>query len=151
MEILMRNLILSSAAAMALAAVPAFGQDKGSSPDTSTDTSASASADAQPAGQPAPPVQSADEANAQAAPAPATTTVETDAATGAGAVVTNFPGNVTPPPPANKSYPVCSRKIQESARIRARLGLPAARAPCATGPASPPAKAAGRRWPRPVL
>ncbi len=124
MEILMRNLILSSVAAMALAAVPALAQDKGSSPDTSTDTSASASTDAQPADRAAPPVQSADEANAQAAPAPATTTVEADAATGAGTVVTNFPGNATPPPPANKSYPVCSRKIQDECQNPGEGGAP---------------------------
>lgn len=116
MEILMRKLILTSVAAMALATVPALAQDKTSSPDTSTD--------AQPADQTAPPVQSAGEANAQAAPAPATTTVETDAATGAGAVVTNFPGNATPPPPANKSYPACSRKIQDECQNPGEGGAP---------------------------
>ena len=53
MEILMRKLILTSVAAMALATVPALAQDKTSSPNTSTS--------AQPADQTAPPVQSAGE------------------------------------------------------------------------------------------
>ena len=115
----MRNLILTGVSAIALAAVPALAQD--SSADTSASAAPSTTAPADPA---APPAQSADEANAQAAPAPATTTVETDAATGAGAVVTNFPGNATPPPPANKSYPVCSRKIQDECQNPGEGGAP---------------------------
>jgi len=118
MEKPMRNLILTGAAALVLAAAPALAQD--AAPDKDANASATPSADA----QAAPPVQSADEANAQAAPAPPTTTVETDAATGAGAVVTTYPGNVTAPPLANKAYPVCSRKVQDECQNPGEGGAP---------------------------
>jgi hypothetical protein len=118
MEKPMRNLILTGVTAIALAAVPALAQDATTDADSHT-----------PAGpgtevQAPPPVQSADEANAQAAPAPPTTTVETDAATGAGAVVTTYPGNVSAPPVANKSYPVCTRKLQDECQNPGEGGAP---------------------------
>ena len=109
----MRNLILSSVAAIALATVPALAQE--------TDNDANASA---PAEQAAPQTQSADQANAEAAPASPTTTVVPEAASGAGAVVTTFPGNVTAPPPANKHYPVCSRTIQDECQNPGEGGAP---------------------------
>jgi hypothetical protein len=119
MEIPMRNLILSGVAAIALASVPALAQDSGT-----PDTGASTSADSQAADQAAPAPPSADSANADVAPAPPTTTVDTDAATGAGAVVTNYPSNVTAPPPAAKSYPVCSQSVQDECQNRGEGGAP---------------------------
>jgi hypothetical protein len=104
----MRNLILTGAAAIALAAMPAVAQDSGASSTASTP----------------PPVQSADEANARAAPAPPTTTVEPGAASGAGAVVTTYPGNVSAPPPAAESYPVCSHKVQDECQNPGEGGAP---------------------------
>ena len=124
MERPMRNIILTGVAALALAIVPAIAQDSGSS----TDTSAGASADSetQPADQAAPPAQSADQANAQAVPAPPTTTVQTDAATGAGEVVTNYGGNLTPPPASalNKTYPVCRGAVQDECQNAGEGGAP---------------------------
>ena len=109
----MRNLILSGVAAIALAAVPALAQE--------TDNDANASAPAEPA---APQPQSADQANAEAAPAPPTTTVVPGAASGAGAVVTTFPGNGAPPPAANRQYPVCTRKLQDECQNPGEGGAP---------------------------
>jgi glucose/arabinose dehydrogenase len=109
----MRNLILSGVAAIALATVPALAQE------TDNDANASAQAD-----QAAPQPQSADQANAEAAPAPATTTVVPEAASGAGAVVTTFPGNVTAPPPAARDYPVCTRKLQDECQNPGEGGAP---------------------------
>ena len=109
----MRNLILSGIAAIALAAVPALAQE--------TDNDANPSA---PADQTAPPPQSANQANAQAAPAPPTTTVVPGAASGAGTVVTTFPGNVAPPPPAARDYPVCTRKLQDECQNPGEGGAP---------------------------
>jgi hypothetical protein len=120
MEKPMRNLILAGVAAMALATFPALAQDN----SADTPPADQAAPAAQPADQAPPPVQSADDANAQAAPAPPTTTVETDAATGAGAVVTTYPGNVAAPPPANKAYPVCSRKVQDECQNPGEGGAP---------------------------
>ena len=102
----MRNLILSGVAAIALAAVPARAQE--------SDNDANASAPAEPA----------DQANAEAAPAPPTTTVVPGAASGAGAVVTTFPGNVAPPPAANRHYPVCTRKLQDECQNPGEGGAP---------------------------
>jgi hypothetical protein len=98
----MRNLIQGGIAAIALAAIPALAQE------ADNDANAGASTE-----QTTPQPQSADQANAQAAPAPPTTTIVPGAASGAGAVVTTFPGNVSPPPPANRHYPVCTRKLQD--------------------------------------
>lgn len=119
MERPMRMIILSGAAALALATVPALAQDN-TATTTSTTTTTEKSAD-QPAA-----AQSADEANAAAAPAPVTTTVVTDAATGAGAVVTDAPGNLTPPPASalNKHYPVCTRKLQDECQNPGEGGAP---------------------------
>ena len=79
--------------------------------------------------------QTADEANAQVQPASPRTTVTpapgSPPATGPdgpaaanpspGApvtVTTTYPGNLTPPPPSalNKTYPVCTRTLQDSCR-----------------------------------
>ncbi len=77
------------------------------------------------------PAQAADEANAAATPpAPRTAVVaEADtagAASGAGAVVTTYPGNLAPPPASalNKDYPVCSRAIQDSCQNPGEGGAP---------------------------
>ena len=123
MERPMRTIILSGVAALALATVPALAQGDNSSTTTTPTTTTK-----QPADQAAPPpaVQSADKANAEATPAPATTTVVTDAATGAGAVVTTIPGNDTGPPAAalNKKYPVCRGAVQDECQNPGEGGAP---------------------------
>lgn len=122
MERPMRNIILTGVAALAFATVPAIAQDSGSS----ADTNASADTSSQPADQAAPSAQSADQANAQATPAPPTTTVQTDAATGAGEAVTNYGGNLTPPPASalNKTYPVCRGAVQDECQNPGEGGAP---------------------------
>ncbi|MBO0748900.1 MAG: hypothetical protein J2O44_00515 [Porphyrobacter sp.] len=122
----MRNIILTSAAALALAAVPAIAQDNTPQTDANSDAPASAPSNAQPADQAPPAPQSADQANAEAPPAPPTTTVQTDAATGASAAVTTFPGNDTGPPASalNKKYPVCTRKLQDECQNPGEGGAP---------------------------
>jgi hypothetical protein len=117
METIMRTLLLAGAAALTLTALP---------------TALAAQ-------------QSADQANAQARPAPATTTVtpnpgspatvthHPDGTTtvspnpGAPAVVTHDnPGNVAPPPQSamNKSYPVCTRALQDNCQNPGEGGAP---------------------------
>ena len=105
MERPMRTIVLGGIAAIALIAAPAFAQDAGSD---------------------APQTKSADQANADTPPAPPTTTVVTDAATGAGAVVTTIPGNDAGPPASalGKSYPVCSRKVQDECQNPGEGGAP---------------------------
>ena len=105
MERPMRTIVLNGVAALALIAAPAIAQD---------------------AGADAPQTKSADQANAEATPAPPTTTVVTDAATGAGAVVTTIPGNDVGPPASalNKSYPVCSRSVQDECQNPGEGGAP---------------------------
>jgi hypothetical protein len=48
------------------------------------------------------------------------------AASGAGAVGTNIPGNLTPPPASalNRDYPVCTRKLQDSCQNPGEGGAP---------------------------
>ena len=124
MERPMRTIILSSVAALALATVPALAQDDSASSEVQQ--ADQAATPAQPAGQAAPAPQSADQANAENPPAPPTATVEPGAASGAGAVVTSFPGNDTDPPASalNKTYPVCSRTIQDECQNPGEGGAP---------------------------
>jgi hypothetical protein len=83
--------------------------------------------------------QTADQANAQNLPAPATTTVTTTPAQPATTTVTttpaqpaqttittNNPGNLTPPPASamNKTYPVCSRTVQDNCQNPGEGGAP---------------------------
>ena len=83
--------------------------------------------------------QTANEANAAARPAPSTTTVTTAPAVPAQTtvtttpaqparttVVTNNPGNLTPPPASalNKSYPVCTRTLQDNCQNPGEGGAP---------------------------
>jgi hypothetical protein len=83
--------------------------------------------------------QSADEANAQAQPAPSTTTVVTTPAVPAETtvtttparpaqttVVTEHPGNLTAPPASamNKTYPLCTRALQDSCQNPGEGGAP---------------------------
>jgi hypothetical protein len=106
----MRTLLLAGATALALATVPA-----------------------------ALAALSADQANAQAQPAPPTTTVTTTPAVPAQTtvtttpaqpprttIVTNNPGNLTPPPASalNKTYPVCSRQLQDNCQNPGEGGAP---------------------------
>jgi hypothetical protein len=59
--------------------------------------------------------------------APAQTTVTTTPARPAQTtVVTNNPGNLTPPPPQalNKTYPVCSRTLQDNCQNPGEGGAP---------------------------
>lgn len=93
----MRTLMLAGAAALTLAAIPsALGAQAATA-------------------QPAP--QTADQANARQQPLPTTTTtVPATTPDKPDTVVTNHPGNLTPPPPQalNKTYPVCTRTLQDS-------------------------------------
>jgi len=105
-------------AALALSTVPALAQDN--TPQTGANSNA-------PAAQPADTPPSADEANAQVQPAPPTTTlVEPGAASGAGAVITTYPGNDAGPPASalNKQYPVCTRKLQDECQNPGEGGAP---------------------------
>jgi hypothetical protein len=89
--------------------------------------------------------QSADQANAQAKPGPVTTTVTPNPGSpatvthnpdgsvtvspnpGAPAVVVhNNPGNLTPPPQSamNKTYPVCTRRLQDNCQNPGEGGAP---------------------------
>ncbi len=117
MERPMRNLILTGAAALALASVPALAQDADATPDRDSATTTQ---------QPAPPPIPADEANAQATPAPPTVTIVPGAASGAGGVVTTYPGNDNGPPASafNKSYPVCTRELQDECQNLGEGGAP---------------------------
>lgn len=113
----MRNILLAGATALALAALP---------------TALNAQ-------------QDADEANAQARPAPPTTTVTPNRGApatvtpnadgsdtvspnpGGPAVVThNNPGNLSPPPASalNKTYPVCTRQLQDNCQNPGEGGAP---------------------------
>jgi hypothetical protein len=70
---------------------------------------------------------SADALNARSAPAPATTTVVTSADPAApDAVVTDYPGNADSVPPAamNKTYPVCTARLQDNCQNRGEGGAP---------------------------
>ena len=107
----MRTLMLAGAAALAFA-TPAglVAQDATSNAETTE------------AAEPAPvaaPVETADEANAEATPLPITEQVipaaepdEPDT------VVTTHHGNLTPPPATalNKTYPLCTRTLQDNCR-----------------------------------
>ena len=83
--------------------------------------------------------QTADQANAANQPAPATTTVTTTPAVPAQTtvtttpaqpaqttVVTNNPGNLTAPPASamNKTYPVCTRTLQDNCQNPGEGGAP---------------------------
>lgn len=83
--------------------------------------------------------QTAAQANAQNSPAPATTTVTTTPAQPATTTVTTTPaqpaqttitttnpGNLTPPPASamNKTYPVCTRTLQDSCQNPGEGGAP---------------------------
>ena len=72
------------------------------------------------------PAQSAAEANAQTADRPATTTVVPGDADTPTRVVRNDPGNLTSPPASalNKTYPVCTRQIQDSCQNPGEGGAP---------------------------
>ena len=68
--------------------------------------------------------QAANQANAQAQPAPPTTTVTTTPSTTV--VSTNNPGNLTAPPASamNKTYPVCTRTLQDNCQNPGEGGAP---------------------------
>lgn len=122
----MRKLIFAGAAALALTAFPA-----------------ALSAQAQQPGGPE--SQTADEANRAAQPAPPRTTVSPNPGSAAtvtrnvdgsvtvdpnrgspATVTTTFPGNATPPPPSalNKTYPVCTRQVQDNCQNAGEGGAP---------------------------
>ena len=106
----MRTFILAGAAALSLAVGPA---------------ALSAQAGGQPASQPAP--QTADQANARAQPPPPTTEVIDDGDPQTPAtIVENNPGNLTPPPASafNKTYPVCTRTLQDNCQNPGEGGAP---------------------------
>ena len=100
----MRTFPLAGAAALALLAAPAALTAQAASPQ-----------------------QTADQANAQAQPAPANTRVVPAPAPGQPAtVVDNHPGNLTAPPPQafNKTYPPCSRALQDNCQNPGEGGAP---------------------------
>lgn len=83
--------------------------------------------------------QTANQANAQAQPAPTTTTVVTTPAVpgqttvtttpaqpAQTTVITNHSGNLSAPPPQafNKSYPVCTRALQDNCQNAGEGGAP---------------------------
>lgn len=71
--------------------------------------------------------QTADDLNRQSAPALPNTVVTHDPNTGApNAVISNYPGNMVTAPPMdmNKSYPVCTGKIQDNCQNRGEGGAP---------------------------
>lgn len=115
MERPMRNLILTGAAALALVSLPALAQEAAGALDPATATE-----------RPSPTPRSADQANAQAAPTPPTVTIVPGAASGAGAVVTTYPGNDNGPPASafNKRYPVCTRELQDECQNPGEGGAP---------------------------
>ena len=103
--------------------------------------------------------QSADEANAQNQPAPATTTVTTTPAEPARTtvvttpaqpaqttIVTNTPGNLTAPPPQafNKTYPVCTRTLQDSCQNPGEGGAPGRSRALGYWPGEPASERSGR-------
>ncbi|MXP40972.1 hypothetical protein GRI75_04850 [Altererythrobacter soli] len=97
------------------AQIAAQANDSQTSVGASTSVDASASA------------QTANQANARAVPPPSSTTVvdEGDPATPATVVRTN-PGNLTPPPASaqNKTYPVCTAKVQDNCQNPGEGGAP---------------------------
>jgi hypothetical protein len=102
----MRKLLIAGAALIALTAIPGTSSAQGVS-------------DAVPG--------SADQLNGQSAPAPATTTTVLSADPSMpDTVVTNYPGNMAAVPPAamNKSYPVCTPKLQDGCQNRGEGGAP---------------------------
>lgn len=106
----MRTVLLAGAAALTVTALPA----------TLNAQDATTEAAPQPTN-----TQTADEANAKADPAPQTTTVTTTA-TGRTTVTSNNPGNLSAPPPQafNKTYPVCTRTLQDNCQNPGEGGAP---------------------------
>jgi hypothetical protein len=103
--------------------------------------------------------QSANEANAQNPPAPATTTVMTTPAEPARTtvvttpaqpaqttIVTNKPGNLTAPPPQafNKTYPVCTRTLQDNCQNPGEGGAPGRSRALGYWPGEPASERTGR-------
>lgn len=128
----MRTLPLAGAAlALALGAAPAALLAQNAPPDPVAEQAAEPPPDAAeapadpvfdavpPDAPPAPPPRSADEVNARTEDRPPTTAVIDDADPRTPAtVVTNDPGNASPPPPDafGKEYPTCGGEVQDSCR-----------------------------------
>lgn len=127
----MRILLLAGAAALTLTALPttlAAQESVDGAAEQPVDGAADrAPAPAQTMVAPPEPARTADAANGQASPAPSTTTVvsDTDPATPTVIARTN-PGNLTPPPRSamNKTYPVCTRALQDSCQNPGEGGAP---------------------------
>lgn len=70
--------------------------------------------------------QSADQMNAASAPPPASTTEVIAADPADDAVVTDYPGNMAtaPAPEANKTYPLCTARLQDNCQNRGEGGAP---------------------------
>ena len=114
----MRKLILSTAAALSIAAIPAFAGAQ-SDPDTAPAADTAAPNDTAPAADTAAPAD-------QFAPAADTSTSVTatptaDTTTGAGASVDFQGASAAPAPPA--SYPVCKGNIQDECINPREAGL----------------------------
>lgn len=126
----MRTLLLAGATALALATVPAALSAQ----------------------------QTADQANAEARPAPPTTTVTTTPAVPARTtvvttpaqpaqttIVTDNPGNASPPPASamNKTYPVCTRTLQDNCQNAGEGGAPGRSRALGYWPGEPASERAG--------
>lgn len=70
--------------------------------------------------------QSADQLNAASAPPPASTTEVVGANPADDAIVTDYPGNMAtaPAPEANKTYPLCTARLQDNCQNRGEGGAP---------------------------
>ena len=103
--------------------------------------------------------QTADQANAEAQPAPTTTTVTrtpaqpaqttvttTPAQPAQTTIVTDNPGNLTPPPASamNKTYPVCTRALQDNCQNPGEGGAPGRSRALGYWPGEPASERTGR-------
>jgi hypothetical protein len=116
MEKAMRTLMLASVAALAIAAVPLGLSAQDQNPEPAPHV-------AQPApavpGSVEPAPDTANEANADVPPLPTTEEViPADEPGEPDTLVTTHHGNLAPPPATalNKTYPVCTRSLQDSCR-----------------------------------
>jgi hypothetical protein len=112
----MRTLLLAALAALSLAA-PADAQIVQETP---------------PPSEAAPVPETAAEANARGIPGPPVTRREASTVPGGpDTIVTIYPSNLSPPPPAafNRDYPPCSETVQDSCRNPGAEGDPGAEEP----------------------
>lgn len=115
----MRTFMLAGATALAFATVPATIAAQDSAAQAGPVTSDGKPVVAAPSTATAPAPRTTAEANAKATTLPSTTEVIPGARPGdPDTVVTTHHGNLTPPPVAalNRTYPLCTRTLQDSCR-----------------------------------